>query len=351
MKKVNLLLLFLLNLTLISCGSNSDKKTSDFSLSLSTSKAEYQLGETIEIAIKNPKNRKIDSTNFYFEDQALKTQPEATKIEIPLNDQKLGNQTIRAMVYFEGKSDTIHIDVKIFNNTPPEIYTYKIINTYPHNIEAYTQGLEFYHGFLYESTGQYGGSSLRKTNFETGEVLKEVKLADRYFGEGLSILNDKIYQLTWQEGEGLIYDLETLEQTGTFKYNQSKEGWGLCNDGNQFYKSDGTEKIWVLNGKTLAEETYIQPTTHRSISTQLNELEWVEGKIYANTYQRDGVAIINPENGAIEGLINFQGLRDKVTQHPKLDVLNGIAYNPNTKKLYVTGKNWDKLFEVEIIKK
>jgi glutaminyl-peptide cyclotransferase len=192
---------------------------------------------------------------------------------------------------------------------------------------------------------------LRKTNLETGEILKNVKLADRYFGEGLSILNGNIYQLTWNEGEGLVYDLKSFEKTGTFKFNQSKEGWGLCNNGNQFYKSDGSEKIWVLNGKTMAEESFIQPTTHKSISTQLNELEWVEGKIYANTYQRDGVAIINPENGAIEGLIDFHGLRDKVTQHPKLDVLNGIAYNPNTKKLYVTGKNWDKLFEIEIVKK
>lgn len=351
MKKVNLLLLLILNLILVSCGSNSDKKTSDFSLSLSTSKAEFQLGETIEIAIKNPKNRNIDSISYFFDNLPLKTGQDAINIEIPLKDQKLGNQTLRALVYSEGKTDEIHMDVKIFNNTPPEIYSYKIINTYPHNIEAYTQGLEFFNDTLYESTGQYGSSSLRKTNFETGEILKEVKLADRYFGEGLSILNDKIYQLTWQAGEGLIYDLKTLEQTGTFKFNQSKEGWGLSNDGNQFYKSDGTEKIWILNGKTLAEESYIQPTTHKSISTQLNELEWVEGKIYANTYQRDGVAIINPENGAIEGLINFQGLRDKVTQHAKLDVLNGIAYNPNTKKLYVTGKNWDKLFEVEIVKK
>jgi glutaminyl-peptide cyclotransferase len=351
MKKVNPLLLLILNLFLISCGSNSNKKISDFSLSISNSKAEYQLGESIEIALKNPKNRKIDSTLFYFESKSLKTEPGATEVEIPLKDQKLGNQTIRAMVYSEGVADSIQIDVKIFNNTPPDIYTYKIVNTYPHDSEAYTQGLEFYNDTLYESTGQYGSSSLRKTNFETGEILKNVKLADRYFGEGLSILNGKIYQLTWKEGEGLVYDLESFEKTGTFKFNQSKEGWGLCNNGNQFYKSDGSEKIWVLNGKTMAEESFIQPTTHKSISTQLNELEWVEGKIYANTYQRDGVAIINPENGAIVGLIDFHGLRDKVTQHPKLDVLNGIAYNPNTKKLYVTGKNWDKLFEVEIVKK
>lgn len=350
MKNLNLLLLFILNLTLISCGSNSGKKISDFSLSLVDSKSEFQLGETLEVAVKNPKNREIDSVKFYFEDRLLEKSDEIS-VSLPLSDQKLGNQNIQALVYSEGNTDSIQIAVKIFNNKPPVIYTYQIINTYPHDQNAYTQGLEFYKDTLYESTGQYGNSSLRKTNFETGEILEKKDLADRYFGEGLSVLNDKIYQLTWNEGEGLIYDIEDFKQTGSFKYSQSKEGWGLTNDGANFYKSDGTEKIWILNGTTLAEESFIQPTTHRSISTQLNELEWIEGKIYANTYQKDGVAIINPRNGAIEGLINFQGLRDKVTQHPNLDVLNGIAYNPTTKKIYVTGKNWDKLFEVEIIKK
>lgn len=351
MKRDNLLLLFILNVLLISCGSNSGNKTSDFSLNFTGSKSEFQLGETLGVTLKNPKNLQIDSIRYYFGDQKIVHPGDQTNLNLPLNGKKLGNQHIQAMVYAGGKTDTLRLPVKIYNNTAPVVYSYRIIATYPHDITAYTQGLEFYRDTLYESTGQYGSSSLRKTNFETGEVLMKVDLADKYFGEGLSILNDKIYQLTWNEGEGLIYDINTLQRQGSFKYNQSKEGWGLCNDGTQFYKSDGTEKIWILNGTTLAEETFIQPTTNKTISTQLNELEWVEGRIYANTYQKDGVAIINPENGAIEGLINFQGLRDKVTQHANLDVLNGIAYNPTTKKLYVTGKNWDKLFEVEIYKK
>lgn len=351
MRKVNLLLLFILGLSIISCGSNSGKKTSDFSLKLNTPKAEFQLGDTIKVALNNPKNKEIDSARFFLQNDYLETIKAAGNFQFPLNDQKLGNQNLQAMVYSEGETDTISLRVKIYNDSPPVIYTFNVINSYPHDQDAYTQGLEFYRDTLYESTGQYENSTLRKTNFETGEILKMVELDDKYFGEGLSVLNDKIYQLTWNEGKGLIYNVEDLEQTGTFKYNQSEEGWGLCNDGTRFYKSDGTEKIWILNSETLAEENYIQPTTHRSVSTQLNELEWVEGKIYANTYQKDGVAIINPENGAIEGIIDFKGLRDQVTQHPKLDVLNGIAYNPNTKKLYVTGKNWDKLFEVEIVKK
>ncbi|UJH92291.1 glutaminyl-peptide cyclotransferase [Antarcticibacterium sp. 1MA-6-2] len=351
MIKLKFLCLFILNLLLFSCGSNSGKKKSDFSLEIDSSKREFQLGETLNISVKNPKERKIDSTRFYFGNEILPSSSGSNNLQLNLQDQKLGNQLIRTIVFSEGEADTLQLPIKIYNNTAPKVYTYNIVNTFPHDRTAYTQGLEFFRDTLYESTGQYGKSSLRKTNFETGEVLQKVDLADKYFGEGISILNNKIYQLTWNEGEGLIYDVETLKRGGVFKFNQSKEGWGLTNDGQQFYKSDGTEKIWILNAQTLAEETYIQPTTHKSISTQLNELEWVEGKIYANTYQKDGVAIINPENGAIEGLINFNGLREKVTQHENLDVLNGIAYNPSTKKLYVTGKNWDKLFEVEIIEK
>lgn len=351
MKKANLLLLFILNFILISCGSNSDKKISDYSLKFNQVKAEYHLGDQLEVSILNPKSKKIDSVNFYLQDKFISKKPEETNLKFKLEGEKLGNQKISALIYSEGTTDTLQTSVKIYNDAPPAIYTYKIINTYPHDQGAYTQGLEFLNDTLYESTGQYGSSSLRITNFETGKVLKKIDLDARYFGEGLSILNNKIYQLTWQKGVGFIYNIETLEKIGSFNFNQSKEGWGLCNDGKKFYKSDGTEKIWTLDAQTLAELDYIQPTTNRTISTQLNELEWVEGKIYANTYQKDGVAIINPENGAIEGIIDFHDLRDNVKQHPKLDVLNGIAYNQNTKRLYVTGKNWDKLFEVEIIKK
>jgi len=186
-------------------------------------------------------------------------------------------------------------------------------------------------------------------------VLQQVKLKDIYFGEGISILNDKIYQLTWQSGEGIIYNVNNLKKLKTFSYSDSKEGWGLCNDGKKLYKSDGTEKIWILNPETLEEESYFQPVTHTSLSTKFNELEWVEGKIYANTWQKDGIAIINPESGAIEGIIDMRGLRDQLSNSKNLigqeNVLNGIAYNKTTKKLYVTGKNWDKLFEIKIKEK
>ncbi|MBZ9729432.1 glutaminyl-peptide cyclotransferase [Salegentibacter sp. JZCK2] len=355
MNKFKFLSLLILGFLFFSCGSNSDKKTSYFKLKTVENKTEFKLGETIEGSIENLKNRQIDSIQLYFQQKYLQTLKAETSFSVALENTKLGRQKLEAIVFSEGETDTISDNLKIYNNQAPKAYTYKVIKEYPHDGEAYTQGLEFHQDTLYESTGQYGNSSLRKLNLETGEVLNKINLEDTYFGEGLTILDNKLYLLTWREKEGLIYNLDTFEQTGTFSYNQSKEGWGLCNDGEKLYKSDGTEKIWILDAETLAEKDFIQMTTNSSIKEKFNELEWVEGKIYANTYQRPSIAIINPVNGAIEGVIDFRGLRERLTNLPDLDtqnhVLNGIAYNQDTKKLYVTGKNWDKIFEVEIIEK
>ncbi len=171
----------------------------------------------------------------------------------------------------------------------------------------------------------------------------------QFFTEGLTVLNDKIYQLTWQAGIGFVYDVDTFEKTGSFKYGASKEGWGICNDGSMLYKSDGSEKIWLLDPETLTEKSHIEAYHNKGKVVELNELEWVNGKIYANRWQKNGVAIINPKNGAVEGVIDFSPLHKKVKQHPKLDVINGLAYNPDTQTLFVTGKRWDKLFEVKIV--
>ena len=225
-----------------------------------------------------------------------------------------------------------------------------MFNIYDHDITSYTQGIEFYGDILYESTGQYGESKLRALDYKNNKVLKNINLSSSYFGEGLTILNNKIYQLTWKEGRGLIYDLNKFKYIDSFNYGQSNEGWGLCNDGVNLYKTDGSENIWILNSKSQAEEGFIQAYTNKGKLTNLNELEWVEGKIYANRYQKNGVAIIDPENGAIEAVIDFKDLKKYVTKHNGLDVLNGIAYNKKRKTLFVTGKRWDKLFEVRIIK-
>ncbi len=355
MKSYNCLMLLIIASFMISCGESAGEKKSDFSLNFSGGDSEFQLGESLEVNLQNKKNREIDSVVYFFQGERIGKTSKNDIFRYDFRNIKLGKWNITARIFSEGEQEEISQPVTVYNDAPPVTYTYRIVATYPHSPDAYTQGLEFHNDTLFESTGQYGESSLRKVELETGNVYESIELDNNYFAEGLTVLNNKVYQLTWKAGEGFIYDAGSLEKIGNFAYNQSKEGWGLANDGERLYKSDGTEKIWILNPETLAEENFIQTVTHRTISTQLNELEWVNGRIYANTYQRDGVAIINPENGAIVGLINFKRLRDNLTNtedlDPLNDVLNGIAYNPNTQKLYVTGKNWDKLFEVEIVEK
>lgn len=338
-----LIIIFLAGLV-ISCGSNSSQKKSDFSIKTNAKKGNISISETLNISLINKKNHPVDSVNYTLEGKAI------TESHNLINF-KLGKHTIEAIVFFNNERQVATSKITILNNEAPKIYTYNIINEYPHDITSYTQGIEFFNGKLYESTGQYKESKLRQIDYKTGEVIKNIDLADEYFGEGLTILNDKIYQLTWKEGTGFVYDVNTFDKLSSFKYGNSKEGWGLCNNENIIYKSDGTEKIWLLNPGTLIEEDNIQVYTNKGKIIGINEMEWVNGSIYANRYQKDGVAIINPKNGAVIGVIDFKPLKAKVTQHDGLDVLNGIAYNPTTKTLFVTGKRWDKLFEVEIVEK
>jgi glutamine cyclotransferase len=336
-----LTLLFLCTL-IWSCGSNSGQKKSDFKIQTNAKNQKITIDKVLELSLENPKGHAIASVEYRLDGNVVTE-------KVNLESAKLGKHKIEATIVSNQEESTISRDITILNSTLPKVYSYKIVNEYPHDITSYTQGLEFHNGELYESTGQYGESKLRKVDYKSGEVLQNVDLANSYFGEGMTILNDKIYQLTWKSGTGFVYDVNTFEKTGSFKYGESKEGWGICNDSEKLYKSDGTEKLWLMHPETLVEEGYLQACTNSGVIIGLNELEWVNGKIYANRYQKNGVAIINPKNGAIEGVINFLPLKSKVTQHAGLDVLNGIAYNPETKTLFVTGKRWDKLFEVEII--
>ncbi len=330
-----------LSLVLSNCkGKNAANQTG---LTISTNLKSILLGDTLKLSVNNPKQLNIESITYLLDGKPISE----TKI---LKDIILGDKVITAEIKYDDEIITLTKPITIYNDVIPAYYSYEVINTYPHDMTSYTQGLEFFNSELYESTGQLKESKLRKVNFETGDILKNINLEDRYFGEGLTIYNNNIYQLTWRSKTGFIYNLDTFEKISSFKYGKSKEGWGLCNDGERLYKSDGTEKIWFLNPETLAEEGHIEVYTEKGKIPSLNELEWINGKIFANIYQRNGVVIINPKTGGVEGVIDFKPLRKLVTQHPDLDVLNGIAYHPERQTIFVTGKNWDKLFEVTIKK-
>ena len=318
-----------------------------FSIKLDGNRKVFSKNELVDVRIDSKEDQELTEVVFSIDGRELPSEGNKVRLDV----EKLGNKTLLAKVKQHDHSFDLTKKIRILSDKAPELYTYEIINEFPHDIEAFTQGLEFQGQFLYEGTGRNGISSLRRTNFETGEVLVKVDLDYNYFGEGITILGDTIYQLTWQANTGFIYNTKTLEKLGSFQYGQSKEGWGLCNDGNVIYKSDGTEKIWMLNKRTLAEEGFIEIVTNKSLFNKANELEFVDGKIFANVWQKESMMIIDAHSGAIEGVVNLGGLKEKVRQHTKLDVLNGIAYHPERETFFVTGKNWNKLFEIRIVKK
>ena len=315
--------------------------------------AKIKSNQPLTISISEKGNKPIDSVQFSIDNQKVKSTNNTATFN--LDGYKLGKHNITAIVFYENKTEKVTSPIYILADTAPDIYTYKIINTYPHDKKAYTQGLEYYNGFLYEGTGQKGESSIRKVNLTTGEVLQQKDLDAQYFGEGITILNNKIYQLTWKGGVGFVYNLETFEKESEFKYTKSREGWGLTNNGEKIIKSDGTENIWFLNLETLVEESYIEAYTDSRKVENLNELEYVNGMIYANVWQQNSILIINPINGKIEGVANLNSLKEHIQKEQTLqdrdDVLNGIAYDNDNNRLFVTGKHWGKLYEIELFKK
>ncbi|MGN7513962.1 MAG: glutaminyl-peptide cyclotransferase [Allomuricauda sp.] len=332
----------------LACGGNADP-AKNFSIQLEN-KSIQQNGQ-LGVALKNKKGIEISDLHYYIDDKEMPV--ENGKLTLDLST--LGNKTLVAKFKIEEQNVAVEKDFRLLAAAAPEVYTYEIVNSYPHDTGAYTQGLEFHEGTLYESTGKKGASTVRKVNFETGEVLQQIDMDASVFGEGITIMNDKLYQLTWQSGLGYVYDISNLEKIKNFTYGKSREGWGLCHDDEKIFKSDGTEKIWFLDPETLEEQGYIETVTNKSIFNMANELEYVDGKIYANVYQKESMMIIDATSGAIEGVINFGGLKSKVKKGPEWDegnsVLNGVAYHPERETFFVTGKNWDKLFEVEIRKK
>lgn len=330
----------------MACGGNKDA-ASFFSIELEGNKTQFQQNETITIGLSNKKNKTINKVEYAIDGKKLPVTDNKVKLNMP----QLGSKILTAKVDYDETSVEVSEKIKILAANAPEIYTYEIVKVYPHDINAYTQGLEFHNDTLYESTGKKGKSSLRKVDYNTGKVLQQIDLDNTFFGEGITILNDKIYMLTWRSKTGFIYDLKNLNKLDSFQYGESKEGWGLTNDGTKLFKSDGTEKIWFLNPETLKEEGHIETVTNKSIFNRANELEFVDGKLYANVYQKESMMIIDAQSGAIEGVVNFGGLKNKVTQHEALDVLNGVAYHKERETFFVTGKNWDKLFEIKILKK
>ena len=329
-----------------SCG-KGDKKY--FSFDKSALDQQYEPQEMAAISIVNPEGKAIDSVVYYLNDKNIGSKKGVEKLQIDLKDKKLGYQNLKALVYFDGSATAEEVEgrIEVISAVKPKIFKYTVVNTYPHDEKAFTEGLEFFRDTLLESTGQKGASYFRKLNYKTGFVIKQVNMEPQYFGEGITVINDKIFQLTWQDMTGFIYNANTLKQEKTFQYDKKIEGWGMTNDGKNIYHSDGTETIWTMNPETQKITDYIKVYTGSDKVKSINELEWIEGKIYGNIWQKDAVAVINPMTGSVEGVLDLSALRKEV-KSKDAEVLNGIAYNPKTKTVFVTGKYWDKLFEIRV---
>ncbi len=229
------------------------------------------------------------------------------------------------------------------------VYRFEVVHAYPHDPRAFTQGLFYLNGVLYEGTGLNGQSSIRKVRPETGEVLQKRDLSENYFGEGIVNWKDRLFELTYTTEIGFIYDLNTFEPKGEFHYKG--EGWGLTQDGKRLIMSDGTAQLRFWNPENLQETGRITVTADGQPVDQLNELEWVKGEIYANIWQTDRIARINPSNGKVVGWIDCTGLLGQADRTGGEDVLNGIAYDAQGNRLFVTGKRWPKLFEIRLVKR
>ena len=231
-------------------------------------------------------------------------------------------------------------------NAPVPKYGYQIANIYPHDSNAFTQGLILLDGKLLESTGQEGASTLRLVELGTGKILKKVDVPIPYFAEGLTVLNGKLYQLTWQQGVGFIYDLQTFDKIGQFNYEG--EGWGLTTDGQSLILSDGTSRIRFIDPSSFRVTRTISVTDNKTPVAELNELEFVKGEIYANIWHDDRIAVIDPQTGRVKAWIDLRGLIPENELSDPEAVLNGIAYDQANDKLFVTGKLWPRLFEIKV---
>jgi len=262
---------------------------------------------------------------------------------------RVGQVTLKIKVYYNDSLEEAHAaGLVVLSDMVPRKYSYKVMGQYPHDPDAYTQGLVYEGGYLYESTGLEGKSSLRKVNISSGKPEKVVPLEKDFFGEGIALFKDQIYQITYKTQVGFVYDKNTLEKIRSFDY-QIREGWGLTTDGSRLVMSDGSSQLFFIEPEYFTQVDRIEVFDNKGMIPSLNELEYVNGKILANVYGESYIVIIDPGSGKALGKLDLRPLMPKGSEGDMGKVLNGIAYNAQTGRLYVTGKDWPVLYEIEII--
>jgi glutamine cyclotransferase len=315
----------------------------------------YKAGDVVKIKVGLPADAKPDSVVYMMESTRIGSSKDTAGISLKTDTVPLGIKILMAKVYEGGKSQDVTTNILLLAAKAPEEYTYKVEKTFPHDTSAYTEGLQYIDGVMYESTGEENRSTIRKVDLQTGKVLVQTKLENQYFGEGLSVIGDKVVQMTYRNKVGFVYDKTTLKLLKTFPNNVGVEGWGMCFDGKKLYLDDSTNRIWFLDKDTYQQTGYIDVCDDKKQIDSVNELEYIDGKLYANVYQTDDILVINPKTGAVEQKIDMQNLYPESERPAGRDwgnnVLNGIAYDAATKRIFVTGKKWPKMYQVKFVKK
>ncbi len=334
---------FIVSFFILSCDNTPEITLKNF-----PDKWHYEKSTTI--VISNLQENQIDHINFYIDSIIKGGAVVNDTIVIPaLSHIPLGKHEF-IIRFFSNKKfiKEIKKPFTLYAKHPPAKLSFELIQTYPHDINAFTQGLEFDGDTLYESTGLNGASSVRKVNYKTGEIIKKYDFTPEIFAEGLTLWQDSLLVLTWKNGKGFVFDKNSFESIGEFPYHKSKEGWGLCHNEKYIFKSDGTNQLWILDPETLKELRSVPVYAYHHAIKNLNELEWANGLIYTNVWQKNALAVIDPATGQVIGVLDLSSLLKHIKKHPRLDVLNGIAYHQPSGHFFVTGKNWDKIFEIKI---
>lgn len=314
------------------------------------------VGTDIPIRLEFPDTVALDSVQLFLGGKKVHTLlagsgfPEKGPVEamIPTQNWNTGKTGVRLRMYFKGGgAENQSVQATLLSDLVPVNYGYTLVKEYHHDVEAFTQGLQYVDGWLYEGTGDYGTSSLRKVRLETGEVVRVRNLDQSLFGEGITVLGNRIYQITYKSQVGFVYDRETFEEIRKVYY-KNQEGWGLTYNDGELIMSDGTNVIYFLDPEMFTVNREIEVYTDKVPLDNLNELEFINGKIWANRYYTDEIVIIDPQSGRVEGRINLKGLLKNSDRKPNTDVLNGIAWDSEKNRIFVTGKRWPKLFEIRI---
>lgn len=347
-----LLLILCLFITFFSCSNNSNKSRKPVSnITLQPNKKSYIIGDKVSVNVSTKlKNGKIQSIKLYYNNNLLK---ESKDLDFTVNDIKineLGNSVFRVeAVKTDSVKNTRSQSIKALSNIEAKIYNYQVVKNYPHLKTSYTQGLEWYNGFMYEGTGLVKKSHIYKINLQSGNPLQSYKMPDEYFGEGITILNDKIYQLTYHSQKGFVYNLNDFALVDSFRF-ASKEGWGLTNDGTNLIMSDGTHVLTWINPEDYSIVKKIQVANNRDVIGYINELEYIDGIIYANIYTTEVLVQIEAETGKLLAEINCKGILNMYkTADDSTDYMNGIAYDKAGGRLFVTGKYWPRIFEIKLV--